>query len=404
MIDAKKIKKDFPILKQNINGHRLVYLDSAATTQKPRMVINEIKRYYEQYNANIHRGIHTLAELSTQAYEQEHERLAEFINADFQEVISTSGATESLNIVANSLTKSLKKGDKIVLTEMEHHSNIVPWQQIAKDRKLKMEFIKLDGFQLDMEHAKEVIDENAKIVAVMHASNVLGTINPVKKIGKLAHDAGALFVVDGAHSIPNMPIDVNDIGCDFFAFSGHKMCSPTGTGALFGKKELLEKMSPFLYGGHMISEVTLKDSRWNELPWKFEAGTANIAGCIGLGYAIDYLKKIGMKNIKNHEEHLAKYTIKQLEEIEDITIYGPQKGERTGTVSFNIKGIHTHDVAAILDKHGIAIRAGNHCAMPLMKILGISGCSRSSPYIYNIIEDIDKLVEAVKEAKHIFKV
>ena len=402
-LDMKKIKKDFPALNQNINGHSLVYLDSAATSQKPKIVIDETFRYYTEYNSNIHRGAHKLGELATVAYEQAHEKVAKFIGAQPEEIIFTAGTTESLNLVAYSLTKTLNRGDKIVLTEMEHHSNIVPWQQLAKQYGLRVEYIRVKDFQLDLEHAKEIIDENTKIVSIMHASNVLGTINPIKEIEKLAHSVGALFVVDGAHSVPNIPINVKELDCDFLAFSGHKMCGPTGIGVLYGKKELLEKMSPFLYGGHMIREVTFKDSTWNELPWKFEAGTANIVGGIGLGIAVDYLTKIGMKNIHDYETQLAKYSIEQLEKIKGLTIYGP-KENRSGAISFNIEGIHAHDVATILDREGIAIRSGNHCAMPLMKILGIVGCNRASLYFYNTKEDIDKLVEAVKKAKQIFGV
>jgi cysteine desulfurase / selenocysteine lyase len=404
--DVEKIKKDFPIFSQTVNNHPLIYMDSAATSQKPDLVIKETKRFYEEYNSNIHRGAHKLGELSTIAYEETHEKVAKFIGANVEEIIFTAGTTESLNLVAYSLVKTLKQGDKIVLTEMEHHSNIVPWQQLAKQYGVKIEYIKVKNFTLDLDHAKQIIDKRTKIVSVMHASNVLGTINPVKLLAEMTHSVGALIVVDAAHSAPNMKIDVNDLDCDFLAFSGHKMLGPTGIGLLYGKKHLLENMSPFLYGGHMISEVTIEDTTFADIPAKFEAGTSNIAGAIGLGYAIDYLNKIGMDNIHHYENQLAKYTIDKLEKIEGITIYGPvdEKIDRTGVISFNVEGIHAHDVATILDREGIAIRSGNHCAMPLMKVLGIVGCNRASLYFYNTFEDIEKFIEAIKKAKKIFKV
>lgn len=402
-LDVDSLKKDFPIFNQKVNNHPLIYLDSAATSQKPKIVIEETQRFYTEYNSNIHRGAHKLGELSTIAYEEAHEKVAKFINADIEEIIFTAGATESLNLVAYSLVKTLKRGDKIVLTEMEHHSNIVPWQQLAKQYGVTVEYIRVEDFKLDIDHAKQIIDNKTKIVSITHASNVLGTTNPVKEIGKIAHKIGALFIVDAAHSAPNMRIDVKDIDCDFLAFSGHKMLGPTGIGVLYGKRYLLEKMSPFLYGGHMISEVTLKDTKFADTPSKFEAGTSNIAGAIGLGYAIDYLNKIGIDNIRNYENELAKYALEQFKKIKGVIVYGPEEN-RTGVISFNIEGIHAHDVATILDREGIAIRAGNHCAMPLMKVLGIISCNRASLYFYNTFEDIEKLAEAIKKAKQIFKV
>ncbi|MBI4895433.1 MAG: cysteine desulfurase [Candidatus Aenigmarchaeota archaeon] len=403
ILDIDRIKKDFPIFSQKINGHSLVYLDSAATAQKPSLVIEETTRFYTEYNSNIHRGAHKLGELATIAYEEAHEKIAKFLGADIEEIIFTAGTTESLNLVAYSLVKTLKQGDKIVLTEMEHHSNIVPWQQLAKQYGVNIEYIKVKDFQLDIEHAKKIIDSKTKIVSVMHASNVLGTINPIKELAKITHDIGALFVVDAAHSAPNMKINVKDIDCDFLAFSGHKICGPTGIGVLYGKKHLLDKMSPFLYGGHMISEVTLKDTTFADVPSKFESGTSNIAGAIGLGYAIDYINKIGLENIHYYETELAKYAIETLKKIVGVKIYGPDEN-RTGVISFNISGIHAHDVATILDREGIAIRSGNHCAMPLMNALGINACNRASIYFYNTFDDIDNLVEAIKKAKKIFKV
>ncbi len=403
-LNTEKIRKDFPILKVKVYGKQLVYLDNAATTQKPKIVIDAVKDYYENYNANIHRSIHTLGEKATAAYEGAHKKTSDFINSDFEEVAFTSGTTESLNILAYSLSGRLNAGDEIALSQMEHHSNLVPWQQLALKRKLKLKFIKInkEGL-LDEKSINESITKKTKIVSLAHVSNVLGTVNNVKEIGKIAHENNSLLIVDAAQSVPHMPVDVKKLDCDFLAFSGHKMLAPTGIGALYGKKELLEEMEPMLYGGGMIKEVTFENTKFNELPWKFEAGTPNIAQAIGLGYAIDYLNKIGMKNIENYEKELVKYAYKRLSEMKKIEIYGPSAVKRLGLVSFNIKNVHAHDTAQILDGEGIAIRAGHHCAMPLHSLLGIAASARASFYLYNTKEEIDKLIDGIKKVIKVFK-
>jgi len=402
--DIEKLRKDFPILNVEVHGKPLAYLDNAATTQKPKAVIDSMDNYYENYNANIHRSIHTLGEEASAAYEGAHKKVSDFINADFEELVFTKNTTESLNLLAYSLTQNLNSGDEIVLNQMEHHSNFVPWQQLALKRKLKLKFIEIDkDGTLSNESIKKNITKKTKIVSLTHVSNVLGTINDVKKIGKISHESGALFIVDGAQSVPHLPIDVKKLDCDFLAFSGHKMLGPTGIGALYGKKGLLERMEPFLYGGGMIKEVTFKGTRLNELPWKFEAGTMNIAEAIGFGAAINYLNKLGMKNITNHEKELVKYAYKRLSEIKEVEIYGPNAEKRSGLVAFNIKNVHAHDTAQILDGEGIAIRAGHHCAMPLHLVLGIAASARASFYFYNTPEEVDKLAEGIKKVIKVFK-
>ncbi len=402
--DIGKLRKDFPILSREVNGKQLVYLDNAATTQKPKQIIESMNNYYEQHNANIHRSIHTLGEEATAAYEEAHKKVADFINSDFEELVFTKNTTESLNLAAYSLASSLKPGDEIVISQMEHHSNLVPWQQLALKRGLKLRFIGInkDG-TLNNESIKKNITKKTKIVSLVHVSNVLGTVNNVKEIGKIAHENNALFVVDGAQSAPHMPIDVKKLDCDFMAFSGHKMLGPTGIGALYGKKELLEKMEPFLYGGEMIREVTFAGTKFNSLPWKFEAGTMNIAEAVGFGAAVDYLKKIGMKRIMNHDKELTKYAMKILSEIKEAEIYGPSIEKRNSLVAFNVKNVHAHDTAQILDGKGIAIRAGHHCAMPLHSVLGIAASARASFYFYNTKEEIDKLAEGIKKVIKVFK-
>ena len=381
------IKKDFPILRNNI-----VYLDSASTTQKPQEVIDAIKEFYEKSNSNIHRGLYKLSEKATQLYESTREKVAKFINSNSEEIIFTRGTTESLNFVANCLGDLMKEGDTILLTEMEHHANLVPWQVVAKKNKLNLKFIPVD------QNGNLMIDEklfkNVKVVSVAHISNALGTINDIKKIEELTHKNNAYFILDAAQSIGHIKLDVKKINCDFLAFSGHKMLGPFGIGVLYGKKELLEKLEPFLYGGDMIKEVKLNESKWNDLPWRFEAGTQNIEGVVGLGNAIDYINKLGFNKIKEHEEEITKYALKELSKIKELKIYSPN--ERTGIISFNVQGIHSHDVAQLLDKYNICVRAGHHCCMPLMKKLGINGTVRVSLYIYNNKEDIDKLVEGLK--------
>lgn len=408
MFDVSKIRQDFPILKRKINGKPLVYLDNAATTQKPQAVIDALVDYYSNHNANIHRGIHTLAEEATAMYEKAREKIAKFIGAQStQEIVFVRNATEAINLIAYSWGRAfLKKGDEIILSESEHHSNLIPWQLVAKEKGVKLRFIPIneDGY-LDLDEYKKLLSKKTKFVSVVHISNVLGTINPVKEIGDMAHEAGALFVIDGAQSVPRMPIKVEDLECDFLAVSAHKMLGPTGIGFLYGKKHLLEKMPPFLGGGDMIREVYLDHSLWNGLPYKFEAGTPNIEGAIGLGAAVDYLSALGMENVFEHEKMLTSYALRCLSNLGYLSIYGPKSTKnKTGVVSFTIKGIHPHDVAQVLDKEGIAIRSGFHCAMPLHQKLKIPATCRASFYIYNTKEEIDKLVEGLDKAIKLFKV
>ncbi|SDM95908.1 cysteine desulfurase / selenocysteine lyase [Fictibacillus solisalsi] len=402
-MNAQEVRKLFPILHQEVNGKPLVYFDSAATSQKPVPVIEALEKYYREYNSNVHRGVHTLGTRATDAYEGAREKVRRFINAkSTQEVIFTRGTTTSINTVAASYGLSnLSEGDEIVITPMEHHSNIIPWQQVAKKTGATLKYIPLkeDG-SIDLQDVESTITEHTKIVSVMQVSNVLGTINPVKEIGAIAHKHGAIMVVDGAQSTPHLKVDVQDLDCDFFAFSSHKMCGPTGIGVLFGKKALLNKMEPVEFGGEMIDFVDLYDSTWKELPWKFEGGTPIIAGAIGLGAAIDFLSDIGLDNIHRHEEELAKYAIEQMSEIEGITIYGPK--ERAGIVTFNIDDVHPHDVATVLDAEGIAVRAGHHCAQPLMKWLNTSSTARASFYLYNTKDEIDSFVKGLVTTKEYF--
>ncbi len=390
-ISKINVRHDFPILTN------IIYLDNSSTTQKPKQVIEAIKTYYEEENANVHRGIYTLSLKATMAYEKAHELVARFIHARFEEVIFTSGTTESLNLLAYSLGKklpsgkTLQPGDEIILTEMEHHSNLVPWQQLAKEKGCILKFIPITPeFRLDMQKARELITPKTKIVAVTHMSNVLGTINPVQEIAALAHAQGALCIVDAAQSVPHMPVDVKKLDCDFLAFSGHKMLGPTGIGVLYGKKELLEKLEPFNYGGGMIKEVSWKESSWNELPWKFEAGTPNIAGAVGLAAAVKYLQSIGMENIWRQEEELTKYFLTQLHSISGIRLLGPSSPKQRGAIfSLVLESMHPHDISEMLDKENICVRAGHHCAMPLHTKLGLAGSLRASFYLYNTKENAD---------------
>lgn len=405
-MDIKDIRKLFPILDQEVNGNPLVYLDSSATSQKPLQVIEAIENYYRKDNSNVHRGVHTLGTRATDAYEGAREKVRKFINAkSIQEVIFTRGTTTSLNWVAASYGgANLHVGDEIVITYMEHHSNIIPWQQVAKKTGAKLKYIPLqeDG-TLSLEDVRATVTENTKIVSVTHVSNVLGVINPIKEIAKIAHENGAVMVVDGAQSAPHLKIDVQDLDCDFLGFSGHKMCGPTGIGVLYGKKDLLEKMEPVEFGGEMIDFVELYDSTWKELPWKFEGGTPIIAGAIGLGAAIDFLNEVGLEAIAEHEHKLSVHALNRLSEIEGVTIYGPMDpAKRSGLVTFNIQDVHPHDVATVLDAEGIAVRAGHHCAQPLMKWLKASATARASFYLYNTEEDIDKLVEGLVKTKEYF--
>ncbi|WP_342500379.1 cysteine desulfurase [Bacillus sp. FSL K6-4563] len=402
-MNIKDVREQFPILHQQVNGHDLVYLDSAATSQKPRVVMDAMNEYYRSYNSNVHRGVHTLGTKATDAYEGAREKVRAFIRASsVQEIIFTRGTTTALNTVAISYARAnLKEGDEIVITHMEHHANIIPWQQAAKATGATLKYIPLqeDG-TLSLEDVKQTITHQTKIVAVTHVSNVLGTINPIKEIAKIAHDHGAIIVVDGAQSTPHMQIDVQDLDCDFFAFSGHKMCGPTGIGVLYGKKDLLNNMEPAEFGGEMIDFVDLYDSTWKELPWKFEAGTPIIAGAVGLGKAIDFLNDIGMEEVSRYEHQLATYALERFKELEGATVYGPQ--HRAGLVTFNLDDVHPHDASTVLDTEGVAIRAGHHCAQPLMKWLGVSATARASFYLYNTEEEIDKLIAALRKTKEYF--
>jgi cysteine desulfurase/selenocysteine lyase len=397
-------QKDFPILKQKVNGKKLVYLDNAATSQKPSVVIDAISDYYKTYNANIYRSLHTLCQKATNEFEKTRKTVAEFINAKQEEIIFTKGTTESLNVVAHALKSKLKKGDEIVLTIMEHHSNIVPWQQAAQETGAVLKFIPITrDFRLDMSAAKKLITKKTKIVAFTYVSNVLGTVNPVKELTKLAHTVSAYIVIDAAQAAPSRKIDVKDLDCDFLVFSSHKMCGPTGVGILFGKYKLLEAIEPFDYGGHMIKEVTLQKSTWNEIPWKFEGGTSNIADVIAFGKAIDYLKA-NMTAIQKQEKELTSYALSEIKKLKNITIIGPEDvKDRAAIISFDIEGMHPHDVSELVDREGVALRGGHHCCMPLMNSLDIPGCSRASFYLYNTKEDVDALITALKSAMKVFK-
>jgi cysteine desulfurase / selenocysteine lyase len=402
--DVEEIRHDFPILEREVNGKRLVYLDNAATSQKPRQVIQALTDYYEQHNANIHRGVHRLAEEATAAYETARQKVARFLGApDTRALIFTRGTTESINLVAHAWGRRfLREGDEVVLTEAEHHSNLVPWQLATQATGAKLRFIPiLEDGTLDLKEAERLIGPKTRLVGCIHASNVLATINPVEKLAGMAHDAGALMLVDGAQSAPHLPVDVEALGCDFFACSGHKMLGPTGVGVLWGRPEILEEMDPFMGGGEMIREVHLDHSTWNDLPYKFEAGTMNIAQAVGLGAAVDYLGELGMENVREHERHLGEYAHRRLSEIEGITVYGPEK-DRTGLVSFSLPDVHPHDLSQLLDEEGVAIRSGHHCAQPLMRRLGVAATARASFYLYNTDEEVDALVEALVGAREFF--
>ena len=397
------IRKDFPLINQIIDRKPLIYLDSAATTQKPQVVIDSLSEYYSEYNANIHRGIYHIAEKATLEFESVRDRITSFINAeDRSEIIFTKSTTESINLVAYSWgRKFLTLGDEILITEMEHHSNNVPWQLVAQSTGATLKYIPVndDG---ELDNPLDYISEKTKLVAIIHQSNVLGTVNPVEQIISKAHEFGAKVLVDGAQSIPHLPIDVQDMDCDFFTFSGHKMMGPTGVGVLYGKKEILKEMDPFLGGGEMINEVSLDAVSFNELPWKFEAGTPNIAQVIGLGTAIDYINKIGLDMINQQAELLKEYALERISKIEGVTIYGHSQN-RGPVVSFNIEGVHPHDLAQLLDQQNICIRVGHHCAQPLLTKFGITSSARASFYVYNITEEIDILIRGIEKAISILK-
>ncbi|MFB6194867.1 MAG: bifunctional cysteine desulfurase/selenocysteine lyase SufS [Haloplanus sp.] len=416
-IDVEAIRADFPILDRQVGGDvespgegadddvPLYYLDNAATSQTPEQVVETISDYYRGYNANVHRGIHQLSQEASVAYEEAHDRVAEFIGAaSREEVVFTKNTTESENLVAYAWgLAELGPGDSVVLSEMEHHSSLVTWQQIAKRTGAEVRYIRIDddGY-LDMDHAAELIDDSTKMVSVVHASNTMGTVTPVADLADLAHDHDALIFVDGAQSAPTHPVDVKAIDADFFAFSGHKMCGPTGIGVLYGKEHLLESMQPYLYGGEMIRRVSYEDATWEDLPWKFEAGTPSIAQGVALAAAIDYLEDIGMESIRAHEELLAEYAYDELNAFDDITIYGPPGDDRGGLVAFNLDGVHAHDLSSICNEYGVAIRAGDHCTQPLHDKLGVAASARASFYIYNTREEIDALIEAVDAARDLF--
>jgi cysteine desulfurase/selenocysteine lyase len=405
-LDINKIKTDFPILNREVRpGTRLVYLDSTATAQKPSMVIDSMKQYYEMSNANIHRGIHQLAEEATSMYESARQKIARFIHArSTKEIIFTRNSTESINLVAQTWgRKFLNAGDLIILTEMEHHSNLVPWQMLAEEKNLELDFIPVsDNGELDLLTYDRYLEKNPKLVAFTHMSNVLGTINPAKEMIQKAHDAGALVLIDGAQSVPHFSVDVTDLNADFYVFSAHKMVGPTGIGVLYGKEKLLAEMPPFLGGGDMIKKVQLRSFKANDLPHKFEAGTPAIAEAIGFGKAIDYLSAVGMQNIADHEKKITQYALQKLQEVENLKVFCPNITERGGVISFEMGFVHPHDVAQVLDHYGIAVRAGHHCAMPLHEKFGLPATSRASFYLYNDNEDVDLLVVGLQHVNEMF--
>jgi len=417
-IDVEAIREDFPILGRKVGGDvtvpgegpgddtPLVYLDNAATSQTPRQVIDAIVDYYTSYNANVHRGIHSVSQEASIAYEEAHDRLAEFVGASGgrEEMVFTKNTTEATNLVAYAWgLEELGPGDSVVMTEMEHHASLVTWQQIAKRTGAEVRYVRIDddGY-LDLDHARELIDDTTEMVSVVHVSNALGTVTPVAELAELAHDHDAYVFVDGAQSAPNRPVDVEAMDADFFAFSGHKMLGPTGIGCLYGKREILEGMQPYLYGGEMIRKVTYEESTWEDLPWKFEAGTPVIAQGIALAHAVDYLEDVGLEQVQAHEELLAEYAYDRLTEVDDVEVYGPPGDDRGGLVSFNLDGVHAHDLSSIVNDHGVAVRAGDHCTQPLHDKLGVPASTRASFYLYNTREEVDALVEAVDDARQLF--
>ena len=403
-LDISKIRGDFPILSKKVNGKPLVYFDNAATTQRPVQVIEAIDIFYRETNSNVHRGVHELSERATEQFEAAREKVAKFINAKSpNEIIFVRGTTEAINLVAYSYGKKLSRGDRVLLSLMEHHSNIVPWQ-FLREKGVELDYVGVDDDgTLKLEDYYRLLNKQTKIVSVTHVSNVLGTINPVEEVAKITHEKGSLILVDGAQSIPHVSIDVQELSCDFFAFSGHKMLGPTGIGVLYAKESILEQMDPFMGGGSIIKEVHLNKSKWNDLPYKFEAGTPNIAGAIGLGAAIDYLNALGMENIRRAGKGLIEYAFETLPEVGDIEIYGPKNPEdRVEVISFNLANVHAHDVASIVNDYGVAIRSGHHCAQPLMRRLGVPATSRASLYAYNTKEEIDLFTQSLKKAKDVF--
>jgi cysteine desulfurase/selenocysteine lyase len=405
-LDVQRVRKDFPILERRVYGKPLIYLDNAATSQKPRQVIDALVNYYENHNANIHRALHCLGEEATAAYELARDKVAAFINAPSREsIVFTRNTTEAINLVAYTWGRAnIGEGDEIVLTQMEHHSNLIPWQRLAAEKGATIRYIGLTEEQtLDLGDPGTLLGARTKMIAMPHASNSMGTINPIEEIACEARRAGVMFLVDGAQGAPHLKVDVQAIDCDFYAFSSHKMLGPTGVGVLYGRRELLEEMEPFLGGGEMIRRVDFDGATWNDLPWKFEAGTPNIADVIAFGAAIDYLSDLGMYNVRDHEIEITEYALSRLRLLDEIILYGPPDArDRGGVVSFNYGDLHPHDVGTILDRHGVAVRAGHHCTQPLMRTLGVSGTARASFYIYNTREEVDVLVEALQAARDFF--
>lgn len=407
--DVARIREDFPILQQeHHDGVPLIYLDNAATSQKPASVIETLDRYYREYNANVHRGIHRLSEAATAAYEESRVKVRRFINAaSKREIIFTRGTTESINLVAQTWGRAnLQAGDVVLATQMEHHANIVPWQMLAAEKGIRVLYAPITPQgTLDLPAFEKLLQQNpVRLIATTYVSNVLGTVNPVADIARLAHQHGALILVDAAQAVPHMPVDVQALGVDFLAFSGHKMCAPTGSGVLYGKRNLLEVMPPWMGGGDMISRVTFEGSTWNELPYKFEAGTPSIAEMIGLGAAVDYLSALGMEAVHDHEQTITAYALERLSEVPGLTVYGPDSGQKGAVAAFTLDQIHAHDIAQVLDMHGIAVRAGHHCAMPLHDCLGLRATARASFYLYNTTDEVDSLVEALYKVKKAFTI
>lgn len=406
--NIERVRADFPILKREVHGRPLIYFDNAATSQKPQQVIEALVDYYSTYNANIHRGIHALAEEATARYEDVRRKTADFIGAPGPEtIVFTRNTTESINLVAHGWArKFLKAGDEIVLTTMEHHSNLVPWQMIAKETGAVLRFIDVDSEgELLRDDIERAIGPKTKLVALAHMSNVLGTVNPVKEIAELAHRHGALVLLDGAQSVPHLAVDVKELDCDFLAFSAHKMLGPTGVGVVYAREGLFDEMDPFLHGSEMIRRVRLEESTWNDVPWKFEAGTENIGDVCAFGAALDYLSELGMENVRAHEVDLVREAMRRLASVPGVTIYGPESAERRGgVVAFNVEDVHPHDLSTVLDRHGVAIRAGHHCAQPLMDRLDVVATARASFYVYNEEQELDALVDGIEAAVRLFRV
>ena len=416
-LDVDALRADFPVLDRNVGGDAttpgegpddtepLVYLDNAATSLTPEPVVDAVTEYYRGYNANVHRGIHHMSQEASVAYEAAHDRVAEFIDADGrEEVVFTRNTTESENLVAHAWgLRELGPGDTVVLTEMEHHASLVAWQQVAKRTGADVEYVRItDEGHLDLDHARELIDEDTELVSFVHVSNALGTVNPAAELVEMAHEVDAYAFVDAAQSVPNRPVDVDDLDADFVAFSGHKLCGPTGVGVLYGKERILGAMEPYLYGGEMISRVTYDDATWAELPWKFEAGTPPVAQGIGLGAACDYLDSVGLERVQAHEESLAADAYDRLTDRDGVSVYGPPPDDRGGLVSFNVEGVHAHDLSSICNDHGVAVRAGDHCTQPLHDRLGIPASVRASFYLYNTPEEVAALLDAVDDARDLF--